>query len=355
MICSVIVNCKRLGASFKRTFERSLFCVNQLMVNLAVVLVFKSLSTFIANKRPIITVSFFVPFQCILRWELGVTFVTREVQLAGVFQLHMLIQKTSIAKGCLLFVGLTKQTHMTHLLMRFDVTIQCLDVLEFLPTLVTLGFRLALMGLQVNVKRFLSNRKEPVLKEPPTGGLGLASEGAQVAVKLSWVLPVEHCMHLLLLFSGKPLPTKRAGMQVEGADIMMGLVVVDRVGRQVRLLRFTNLTNLWEILLLSSPHRLKLFEERFAVKVFLLHPGVVILVVEAFPLDQILDTPFLSSSSPLSKDRLYFVSSKILFCSSNPVIVIVLLMNFNLWLVQALSVVVIGTIFVVVTLKSTTK
>ena len=79
MICSVIVNCKRLGTTFKGTFERSLFCVNQLIVNLAVVLVFKRLSTFIANKRPFVTVCFFVPLQCILRWELGITFVTREV------------------------------------------------------------------------------------------------------------------------------------------------------------------------------------------------------------------------------------------------------------------------------------
>ena len=79
MICSVIVNCKRLGASLKRTFERSLLGVNQLEVNLAVVLVFKRLSTFIANKRPFITVCFFVPFQCILGWELGITFITRVV------------------------------------------------------------------------------------------------------------------------------------------------------------------------------------------------------------------------------------------------------------------------------------
>ena len=123
-----------------------------------------------------------------------------------------------------------KQTHITHLLVGFDVTVQCLDVLELLSTLVTLGFRLILMCLHVNIERFLTDREEPVLKEPPTGGLSLANEGAQVAVKLALVVPVEHCMHLLLIFTGKPLPTKWARMQVEGADIMVGLVVVDCVG-----------------------------------------------------------------------------------------------------------------------------
>ena len=66
MICSVIVNCKRLGTSLKRTFERPVIGVNQLKVNLAIVLVFKRLSTFIANKGSFITVRFLVPFQCIL-------------------------------------------------------------------------------------------------------------------------------------------------------------------------------------------------------------------------------------------------------------------------------------------------
>ena len=254
MICSVIVDCKRLGASVKRTFERSLFCVNQLKVNLAIVLVFKRLSTFIANKGPVVTVRFLVPFQCILRWKLGVTFITREVQLACMFQLHMLIQKTSIAKACLLFVGLTKQTHIAHLLMGLDVTVQSLHVLELLSTLVTLGPRLTLVGLQVNVKRFLSNREEAVLKEPSAGGLGLANKRAQVAVKLCGVVSMKHCMHLLLLFSGKPFPAKGARMKIEGADIMMGLIVVDCVAWKLCLIRSTNRTNLWKILLLFSPH-----------------------------------------------------------------------------------------------------